>query len=86
MSSLDAEDLIARLSGPLDPADRPAFRNAAEAALHASECWGEGLIHRTVVELWRDFFHPPPDKDYELNHFRRNKLRELPPIARDRAR
>jgi hypothetical protein len=28
----DAELLISRLSSPLDPADRPAFRHAAETA------------------------------------------------------
>jgi hypothetical protein len=49
MSSLDVEGLIARLSGPLDPADRPAFRHAAEVALAASECWGEGSAYRVVT-------------------------------------
>ena len=58
---LDAELLISHLSGPLDPADRPAFRRAAETALAASNGWGEGLIYRTVVELWRGYFRPPPD-------------------------
>ena len=86
MSSLDAEGLIARLSGPLDPADRPAFRHAAEVALAASECWGEGSAYRVVTELWRGFFHPPPDKEYALNQQpRRSKLRDLPPIARNSA-
>ena len=33
MSSADAEDLVARLSGGLSPADRAAFRKAAENAL-----------------------------------------------------
>ena len=59
--SLDVELLISHLSGPLDPADRPAFRHAAETALAASDCWGEGLVYRTIVALWRGYFHPPPD-------------------------
>ena len=58
---LDAELLISHLSGPLDPVDRSAFRHAAEAALAASDCWGEGLVYRTIVALWRGYFHPPPD-------------------------
>jgi hypothetical protein len=33
MSSADAEDLVARLSGGLSPADRAAFHKAAENAL-----------------------------------------------------
>src|SRR5258705_3370512 len=41
---LDVELLISHLSGPLDPNDRPAFRHAAETALAASDCWGEGLV------------------------------------------
>ena len=39
----DAEDLIARLAGGLAPADREAFRQAAEAALASStQRWGAG--------------------------------------------
>jgi hypothetical protein len=56
----DAEDLIAHLCGGLAPADRDAFRQAAENALATSSpCWGPGLIHRTVVSIWRIYFHPP---------------------------
>jgi hypothetical protein len=75
---LDAELLISHLSGPLDPADRPAFRRAAETALAASDGWGEGLIYRTVVELWRGYFHPPPDGRHTAReigrHFYGSKL------------
>ena len=51
---LDAELLISRLSGPLDPADRPAFRHAAETALAASDCWGSGLpdYRRALARLF----------------------------------
>jgi hypothetical protein len=59
--SLDVELLISHLSGPLDPADRSAFRHAAETALAASNGWGEGLVYRTIVALWRGYFRPPPD-------------------------
>src|SRR3954447_23961229 len=61
LAMLDAELLISHLSGPLDPVDRSAFRHAAETALAASDCWGEGLVYRTIVALWRGYFHPPPD-------------------------
>jgi|HubBroStandDraft_6_1064221.scaffolds.fasta_scaffold2088547_1 hypothetical protein len=57
----DVELLISRLSYPLDPADRPAFRHAAEIALAAPGCWGEGSIYRCLVPLWRNYFHPPSD-------------------------
>ena len=59
MSTAEAEDLIAHLSGGLAPADRKAFRQAAENALATSpQCWGPGLVHRTVVSLWREYFRP----------------------------
>jgi hypothetical protein len=66
-----AEDLIARLSGGLAPADREAFHHAAETILAASsQCWGPGSIHRALVPLWRKFFHPPtndPDRTTTWN-------------------
>ena len=59
-----AEDLIAHLSGGLAPRSRQAFRHAAEAALaSSSECWGAGMIHRTVVAIWREYFHPRSAED-----------------------
>jgi hypothetical protein len=62
MSVVDAEDLIARLSGGLAPADRTAFRRAAENALAISpDCSGEGSTYRVVAKLWRGYFHPPRD-------------------------
>jgi hypothetical protein len=58
----DAESLISHLCCGLAPADRDAFRQAAEAALaSASECWGAGLIHRTIVAIWREYFHLPAE-------------------------
>ena len=62
MPSADAENLIARLSGGLHPADRDALRRAAESALATPQCWGPGLVHRTVVAVWRNYFHPPADE------------------------
>jgi hypothetical protein len=57
----DPEILISRLAGPLAPADRVAFRRAAEAALAQVPCWGEGAIYRAVAVLQRDYFTPPSD-------------------------
>ena len=60
MSDVDAEDLIARLSGGLAPADRASFRKAAETALATSpECSGEG--YRVIARLWRSCFNPRTD-------------------------
>jgi hypothetical protein len=86
MSTLDTELLISRLSGPLDPSDRPLFRRAAESALAASECWGEGQIYRTVTALWRGYFHPPPDMCHQPHKFRRSKLIDEPSIGRSSRR
>ena len=52
MSSIDTEDLIVRLSNGLDPADRAAFRNAAETTLATSrECSGEGSAYRVIAAV-----------------------------------
>jgi hypothetical protein len=33
---------------------------SAETALASSpQCWGPGSIYRTVVSIWRIYFHPP---------------------------
>jgi hypothetical protein len=74
MSSTDAdvEHLISRLSGPLDPGDRSAFRQAAERALGAPGCWGEGLVYRTLLPVWRGYFHPPPDDNCGAREQRRS--------------
>ena len=55
------EDLIARLAGALDLADREPLRQAAEAALAEMppECRGPGADYRRVAPIWRDHFHPP---------------------------
>jgi hypothetical protein len=59
----DAETdlLISRLSGPLAPDARQAFRTAAEAALVHIPCWGEGAVYRAIAPLQRAFFNPPDD-------------------------
>jgi hypothetical protein len=57
----DPEILISRLAGPLAPADRVAFRRAAEAALARVPCWGEGAVYRAVAALQRQYFDPPSD-------------------------
>jgi hypothetical protein len=93
MSDVDAEDLIARLSGGLAPADRTAFRKAAENALATSpECSGEGSTYRVIAKLWRSYFRPPTDTGesgwYENRERPASKLlREDPPSrARRHAR
>ena len=50
---LDPEPLISRLAGPLLPADRQAFREAALDALTRVPCAGEGSIYRAVATLQR---------------------------------
>jgi hypothetical protein len=57
--SIDAESLISHLACGLAPADRAAFRQAAENDLATSPvCLGPGSIHRTVTSIWRTFFRP----------------------------
>jgi hypothetical protein len=61
----DCEQLISRFCGSLAPGDRNSFRHAAEGALAAIPCAGEGIWYRTVRDVWRTYFHPPPD---DLRH------------------
>jgi hypothetical protein len=50
---------ISRYTPGLSPADRAAFRKAAEAALSTSpECSGDGATYPIVAKLWRGYFHP----------------------------
>ena len=94
MSDTDAnaaEDLIARLSGGLAPADREAFRRAAASALASSpQCWGPGSLYRALVPLWRKYFRPPPndpDRTTTWNQRRRaSKLISAPPLKGRRSR
>jgi len=92
MSSVDAEDLIARLSNGLAPADRAAFRRAAESALATSpQCSGEGSTYRVIAKPWRSYFHPPADTGDSSWYAQRNRsasklLTEDPPDSRARRR
>jgi hypothetical protein len=82
MSTPDTEGLISHLSGPLLPSDRPLFRHDAEVALAAPACWGDGLIYRTVVPIWRHYFVPPPDQlSTPRRQHRSSKLIDQPPIG-----
>src|SRR5262245_12576475 len=79
----DFDPLISRLAAPLEPADRAAFRAAAESAL--AGCEGEGIAYRTLRDVWRGFFRPPPD-DLRAGQPRRlgsrpSKLASLEPIG-----
>ena len=84
----DPDTLISRLSGPLLPADRAAFRRAAEDALARVPCWGEGAVYRAVATLQRQFWTPPvdPPSRREPRHLRSDKRANLPPIGEDSAR
>jgi hypothetical protein len=79
--------LISRLAGGLAPADRAAFRRAAEHALEQISCVGEGVVFRVVSGIWRGYFHPPTytgwDISHELESMRRSKLANGPPIGAD---
>jgi hypothetical protein len=83
---VDAETLIARLSGPLTAPDRVAFRRAAENALQQLPCVGEGVAYRTVATLWRNYFTPLDprrtcfDIADELPELPRSRLVNQPPI------
>jgi hypothetical protein len=93
---LDSEQLISRFCGALSPADRGDFRRAAEGALAAIPCAGEGACYCALRDLFEKFFRPP----FETNHpigigsRRPSKLTDGPPIgapdpregARDRHR
>jgi hypothetical protein len=78
---LDPEPLISRLAGPLLPADRQAFREAALDALTRVPCAGEGSIYRAVATLQRQFFHPPAETHHGVGSRRPSKLTDGPPIG-----
>ena len=83
---VDAEQLISRLCGSLAPADRAAFRAAAESALSAVTCVGEGVAFRVLRDVWRGYFHPPTDVEagyhpFEPGSRRLSKLANGPPIG-----
>jgi hypothetical protein len=82
INDLDPDALISRLAGPLSPADRAAFRAAAEDALTRVPCWGEGAVYRAVASLQRAFRDPPADgrRAYGPQDFRASKLKSAPPI------
>jgi hypothetical protein len=85
---IDPEQLISRLCGPLAPADRAAFRAAAESALGTIVCVGEGIAYRVLRDVWRAYFHPPTDQETGHHPFlpgsrRLNKFSDGSPIGRD---
>jgi hypothetical protein len=57
----DADSAVARLAGPLAPDVRPAFYQAAQAALAQIACPGEGVIYRTLKPIQRAYFSAPSD-------------------------
>ena len=84
---VDAEQLISRLCGSLAPADRAAFRAAAESALSTVTCVGEGVAFRVLRDVWRGYFHPPEDHAVVgPRHYRESKLQALPAVGADDVR
>jgi hypothetical protein len=86
---VDPDHIISRLAGPLEPAARAAFRRAAEAALAALPCAGEGIIFRTLAPLQRAYFDPPNDRvaGWSIEpEVRTSKLKQKPPIEQVRYR
>ena len=52
--------LLINLSGPIDPAARPAFLDAVAAAVEAKgQPSGVGLVHQTARRIQREFWTPP---------------------------
>jgi hypothetical protein len=87
LDDLDADVVISRLSGPLDPDAARAFRRAAEDALTRVPCWGEGAAYRAVAGLQRDYFNPPSSAraDWDISQQGgRSGLASGPPIGRSR--
>ncbi len=85
----DPDILISRLAGPLEPAARVAFRRAAEEALAALPCAGEGIIYRIVAPLQRAYFDPPDDRRagwHVEQDYRASKLKAAPAIEQVRYR
>jgi len=82
-SDVDIDALIHRLSGPLLPPARIAFRAAALDALARVPCLGEGAIYRAVASLQRQFWDPPPDdmRREGARHLRPSKLQNLPAVG-----
>ena len=83
-SDIDSEQLISRFCGALAPADRAAFRAAAESALAAIVCNGEGIAFRTLRDVWRGYYSPPDDHAVVgPRHYAGSKLVAGPPVGRD---
>jgi hypothetical protein len=87
LDDVDPDVVISRLAGPLSPADRDAFRCAAEDALARVPCWGPGAVYRAIARLQRNYFSPPDDRragwdiESELPHLRVSKLFNKPAIG-----
>jgi hypothetical protein len=83
MSTTLIDDVIVRLSRPLNVADREAFRAAAEDALSRVSCQGDASIYRCVASLQRSFRDPPSDARalWDIGmEIGPSKLRDQPPI------
>jgi hypothetical protein len=83
----EVDDLVQQLSYSLEPPQRHAFIDAAQAALGSIPCLGVGVAYRTLAGLQRKYFDPPCDRvAYGPSHHRQNKLNSLPPVGAEDAR
>jgi len=84
-SEIDFEQLICRFCGALLPCDRADFRRAAEAAIEQIPCAGEGVAYRVLRDVFRQYFHPPPDlrASTGARFYRQSKLRAMPAVGSD---
>jgi hypothetical protein len=77
----DFTGLLDRLSSPLRPDDRAAFRRAAADALASLACSGPGAAYRAVSVLQRQYFDPPDLRGNHQVRERISKLRAAPAIG-----
>jgi hypothetical protein len=80
----EVDELIQQLSSSLEPPQRHAFIDAAEAALAGISCLGVGVAYRVLAPLQRAYFDPPCDRvAYGPNHYKPSKLIAAPAIGAD---
>jgi hypothetical protein len=85
----DQMSAILAASHPLSPDARGPFLEACARALAGLPEVGDGIVHRVVVQVQRQFFDPPQDgtTNFDIGHRtpRVTKLRAAAPIETDRA-
>jgi hypothetical protein len=66
--ALSEEQMLALLAAsyPLPPQSRAAFLEACARAIAAMPELGDGVLHRTIVRIQREFFDPPDIDDRRM--------------------